>query len=242
VRRREELKAAKEEAEEAARVKSALLTNMNHELRTPLTSIISFGEILASSPELADTFAERIVGGGKRLLRTLNTVMDFAELEAGTLNPAPVSLDVRDVARSVAGDFQSEAGRKDLALEVDTPDAPVRAHLDKHLVERVLAHLVSNAVKFTEEGGAAVTVRQEGGAAEIEVRDTGIGIPPEARPRVFEEFYQASTGNDRTHEGNGLGLTIARRIVERMEGTIELESEQGTGTRVTVRFPRNGSP
>jgi signal transduction histidine kinase len=86
-----------------------------------------------------------------------------------------------------------------------------------------------------------VTVRQEGGAAEIEVRDSGIGIPPEALPRVFEEFYQVSTGNDRTHEGNGLGLTVARRIVERMEGTIELESEQEAGTQVTVRLPRNGS-
>jgi PAS domain S-box-containing protein len=252
VRRREELERAKEEAEEAARVKSALLTNMSHELRTPLTSIISFGELLASSPELADTFAERIVGGGKRLLRTLNTVMDFAELEAGTLTPAPVAVDLRDVVRGVAGDVRDEAARKDLALEVDTPDTPVRARLDKHLVERICVHLVDNAVKFTESGTVTIGVREEDGpdrggddgrlrgrnpAPTLWVEDTGVGIAPDFLPRATEEFTQASTGNDRTHDGNGLGLTIVEGLVHRMGGTLDIESEPGHGTLVTVRLP-----
>ena len=242
VRRRQELERAKEEAEEAARLKSALLTNMNHEIRTPLTSIISFGEILASSPELADTFAERIVGGGKRLLRTLNTVMDFAELEAGNLSLTPVSVDVRDVARSVAGDFRGEADRKGLSLEVDTPDAPVRTRIDKHLVERIYVHLVSNAVKFTDSGSVTVGVRGRGAAEEEEslelwVEDTGMGMEADFLPRATEEFTQASTGNDRTHEGNGLGLAIVKRLADGMGGTLDIESEPGQGTIVTVRLP-----
>jgi signal transduction histidine kinase len=178
--------------------------------------------------------------------------MDFAELEAGTLTPAPVSVDIRDVARSVAGDFRDEAGRKDLALEVDAPDAPVRARLDKHLVERICVHLVDNAVKFTESGTVTIGVRRGAGpdrngddgrprerdpAPTLWVKDTGVGIAPDFLPRATEEFTQASTGNDRTHDGNGLGLTVVERFVHRMGGTLDIESEPGHGTLVTVRLP-----
>ncbi len=237
IRRREELREAKEAAEEADRIKSALLTNMNHEFRTPLTSIISFSRLIAGKPELAENFADKILGGGKRLLRTLNAVMDFAELEGGRAAETPQRVNVGSLAASVVEAFGDQAERKALSLQVDTPDGAVTAFLDRHLIERVLTHLVSNAVKFTEEGGATVHVREAEDEIEIVVDDTGIGIAPEAQPRVFDEFYQASDGNDRTHEGNGIGLTIAKRMVEQMGGTIDLESTPGEGTRATVQLP-----
>jgi signal transduction histidine kinase len=238
IEQRRELRAAKEAAEEADRVKTALLSNMNHEFRTPLTSIISFSKLLSSSPELAEDFAPRILGGGKRLLRTLNAVMDFAELEGGQLSVTAQRVQLGEVAASVVADFRRLAEREEVALTVDAPDEAVVARLDRHLLARTLTHLVSNAVKFTEEGPVTVRLRRREAAVEVAVADSGIGIPPPAQERVFEEFFQVSTGNDRTHDGNGLGLTIARRMVERMGGTLTLESTPGTGTTVTVRLPK----
>jgi PAS domain S-box-containing protein len=237
IEQRRELRTAKEAAEEADRIKTALLANMNHEFRTPLTSIISFSKLLSSSPELAEDFAPRILGGGQRLLRTLNAVMDFAELEGDQLSATAQRVQLGEVVASVVADFRRLAERADVELTVDAPDGGVVARLDRHLLTRTLTHLVSNAVKFTEEGPVTVRLRRRGAAVEVAVADSGIGIPPAAQERVFEEFYQVSTGNDRTHDGNGLGLTIARRMVERMGGTLTLESTPGTGTTVTVRLP-----
>jgi PAS domain S-box-containing protein len=237
IRRREELREAKEAAEEADRVKTALLANMNHEFRTPLTSIISFSELISRTPDLADRFADRILGGGKRLLRTLNAVMDLADLESGngTVTPQPVKLG--DVAATVVDDVRDRAQKDGLSLQVDSPDGPVVVQADRYFVKRTLTHVVDNAVKFTDEGSVTVTVRARGDGGEIRVSDTGIGMTYAEQARAFDEFYQASTGTDRNHEGNGIGLTVAKRMVDRMGGTIEIESTLGEGTDVTVRLP-----
>ena len=239
VRRVEALEQAKAEAEEAACLKSALLSNMNHEFRTPLTSIISFSQLLEQSPELAETFAGRIHSGGRRLLRTLNTVMDFAELEGGGVTPTPQAFDARTVIQKVAGSFRRDAERTGLTLTTETPDAPVTVVLDQYLVERIGTHLVSNGIKFTEEGAVTLGVRSTGEGVELWAEDTGIGMTPAVQARADEEFFQASTGNDRTHEGNGLGLTIARRFAERLGGTVAIESTPGTGTVVTAHLPHS---
>ena len=134
--------------------------------------------------------------------------------------------------------FEEQARRKNLTMDVEGPGNAVPVYLDSHFVERVLTHLVSNAVKFTEEGGEVrVVARPDDDAAEIRVIDTGIGIPLKMQPKVFEEFYQVSKGDDRTHEGNGIGLAIVKRMVDRMEGAVHLESRPGEGTEVTVRLP-----
>jgi PAS domain S-box-containing protein len=237
VRRREQLEAAKEAAEEADRIKTALLSNMNHELRTPLTSIISFSELISDNPAIAERFVSRILGGAHRLLYTLNTVMDFAELEGETGSITPHAFQLREVIRSVANDFRKKARRKGLALSVDVPDGLGSVRLDEHRIERILTHLVHNAVKFTDAGSVTIAARVDGDTLELEVSDTGKGIDPEFLPQVFDEFAQASSGYDRTHEGNGLGLTVARRFVEQMNGTIDVESEPGKGTCVTVSLP-----
>ncbi len=239
VRRRDELKEAKEAAEEANRIKTALLRNMNHEFRTPLTSILSFSKLLESSPDLAEDFAPRILGGGRRLLRTLNTVMDFAQLEGDQVGATPKRVQLGEVAASVVADFQDLGEREGIDLVIENPDAPIHGVADHHFLERALTHLVDNAVKFTEEGTVTVTLRMRADAAELRVSDPGIGIPADKQERVFDQFYQVSTGNDRTHEGNGLGLTIAARMVERMGGTLNLDSTPGEGTTVAVRVPRD---
>lgn len=236
-RQREELKAAKQEAEEADRIKSALLSNMNHEFRTPLTSIISFSKLIRDTPDLAGDFAERILGGGKRLLRTLNTVMDFAELEGGQLSPTPQVVEVEKVLQSVANNFQTKADRKNLSLRVERAGEPFTVTVDPYYIERICMHLMSNAVKFTDEGSVIASVQEQEERLAVSISDTGIGIPPDFLPHVFDEFAQASSGYDRTHEGNGLGLTIAKRLAERLGGAIQIESEEGEGTRATALLP-----
>jgi signal transduction histidine kinase len=238
VRRREQLQEAKEAAEEADRVKTALLSNMNHELRTPLTSIISFSELISDNPDVAERFVGRIHGGGKRLLYTLNTVMDFAELEGRTGSATSHSFPLRDVIRSVVNDFRKPARRTDVELTVDVEDTLGSVRLDKHRTERILTHLLHNAVKFTNDGTITVSAQTTNSTVELQVADTGKGIDPAVLPKVFDEFMQASSGYDRTHEGNGLGLTVVQRFVEQMEGHVDIESEPGKGTRVSVSVPR----
>ncbi|MFB6249560.1 MAG: ATP-binding protein [Salinibacter sp.] len=271
------LREAKNTAEEAARVKATILSNLNHELRTPLTSIISFSNIIRKKPALAEQFADRILSGGRRLLSTLNTVMDFAETEGQLSNLTPETVDLRVLAQSVVGDMKDEAERKGLSLRTETPGKAARAHLDAHWVERMCVHLLHNAIKFTESGEIVVGVEAgnvggrgdadgrgddlaadgastdhaivdgaSDGASTVEgapegvvlwIEDPGDGIAPEHIPDVFREFYQASSGLDRTHEGNGLGLTVVKRLAERMGGSVRIESEPGSGTRVTVWLP-----
>ena len=239
VQRRQALRQAKEEAEEANRIKSALLSNMNHEFRTPLTSIISFSELIVKSPGLADDFADRILEGGTRLLRTLNTVMDFAQLEGDQIRPTPEVFDVCEVVRTVLSEFRPDAERSGLEVVVDVPDRRVMVVLDRHHVERMCTHLVSNAIKFTEAGTVTVRIRDRENATELVVEDTGIGIDPAFRSDMYDEFAQASSGYDRTYEGNGLGLTIVKRLVEQSNGSIAVESEPGVGTQVTVQLPED---
>jgi PAS domain S-box-containing protein len=237
VRRREEIREAKEKAEEASRIKSALLSNMNHEIRTPLTSIITFAELIQENLDVAGRFVDRILGGGKRLLYTLNTVMEFAELEGEGISVSRSPCQVRDVVQSVTNSFRQKARKNGVNLSTETLNQVGTAQLDEHLLERILTHLLHNAVKFTENGSIEVLVSREEGDVRLRVVDSGIGIEPEVLPTVFDEFTQASSGYDRTHEGNGLGLTVTKRVVEQVGGEISIESEPGEGTRVTVRLP-----
>ncbi len=229
---------AREMAEEMNRLKSSFLANMSHEIRTPLTAIIGFADILAAElPDESREFVHLIRSSGERLMHTLNSVLDLAQLEGRglTLHPEPVN--VAAEVEEVLGLFRQQARQRGLDLHLDAPAEPIWARLDRGALSRVLVNLVSNAVKFTHVGGVTVVVRRLPEALVIEVRDTGIGIDPRFADRIFEEFRQESSGLARGYEGNGLGLTITRRLVELMQGTIELESEKGVGSTFTVRFP-----
>ncbi len=230
---------AKEQAEEMAQMKSAFLANMSHEIRTPLTGILGFADVLAE--EVDDDhreFVQLIERSGKRLLETLNSVLDLARIEAGQME---IDLHVVDV-----GEFVEDAVRllgplaeeKELTLETVVEAEDARVRVDRGGLNRILNNLVGNAIKFTAQGGITVRVTESGEQLAITVEDTGVGIEAAFLPRLFEEFKQESTGIGRSHEGSGLGLTITRRLVEMMHGTISVESEKGAGSTFTITFPR----
>ncbi|MEM8601897.1 MAG: HAMP domain-containing sensor histidine kinase, partial [Bacteroidota bacterium] len=235
---------ARDAAEAASRLKSSLLANMSHELRTPLTAIIGFAEVIAEALEDRGDhefteYTRLISQGGERLLTTLNSVLEFARLEAGRepLQLEPFDLHTR--LDSIVSFFLQQASKKGLALRfVPATEAPCPVVLDPHGLERAVINLVSNAIKFTQRGEVRLGLATEGDRVQITVEDTGIGISPAFMERLFDEFEQESAGISRRHEGSGLGLAITKRLIERMGGTIAVTSTQGVGTWFTIDLPR----
>ncbi|MDT0631478.1 PAS domain-containing sensor histidine kinase [Rubrivirga sp. S365] len=235
---------AREAAEETARVKSAFLANMSHEIRTPLTAVIGFADLLMDEVDRdARGLVEAIETGGRRLLATLNSVLDLARLDAHTEALRPVPLDVVGHVEGSATLLRPAAEARGLRLDVVAPDGPVPATLDAGALDRILTNLVGNAVKFTERGGVTVEVGvcPDDAAVVLRVADTGIGISKDFLPSLFDEFRQQSEGDARSHEGSGLGLAITQRLVDLMGGTIATESAPGVGTTFTVTLPRGAA-
>ena len=244
-----ELVAAKEQAEEMAHLKSVFLANMSHEIRTPLTGILGFASLLAKKvSEAHRPFAEIIESAGRRLLDTLNAVLTLAKLEAGradiNLKPLRVLAEVEAMVKL----FHDTAQSKGLHLDVRcSPEASeVEAPLDSGAFASLLQNLISNAVKFTDDGSITLTVTADpleaGGLGaprrvHIAVEDTGIGVEAAFLPYLFDEFRQESSGVGRSYEGTGLGLALTKRLAELMGGTIAVESRKGEGSRFTLSFP-----
>ena len=232
-----ELRTARDTAQAAVQLKSAFLANMSHEIRTPLTGILGYADLLAEEapPEVAD-LAAVIHRAGHRLLDTLNSVLDLAQLESGTMEVRCVPVDLSALVTQTAELYASRAHASGLDLRLDAQPGVVAAS-DARALGRVLDNVVSNALKFTSEGHVTLSLAAEAGEAVVTVADTGIGMEPAFMARMFEEFQQASTGHGRTHEGNGLGLAIVRRLVDLVGGGLDVESAPGEGTRFALRFP-----
>ena len=238
--RRTELIRAKEEAEEASRLKSALLANMSHEVRTPLTLIIGFAEMLSDSDleGRSRRFVETIYQSSQRLMDTLSAVLNLSRLEAGAATFAPEPLRSSALLRDVATTFAPAAQRADVDLQVEMPSTERAVETDAGALRHILTNLVGNAIKFTDPGGT-VTIQADvdDDALTVAVRDTGIGMDPAFIPTAFRAFQQESTGDDRAYEGSGLGLAIVDRYADLIGAQVRIESEKGTGTTVTVRVP-----
>ncbi|NJL45242.1 MAG: response regulator [Leptolyngbyaceae cyanobacterium SM2_3_12] len=229
---------------EAYRVKSEFLATMSHELRTPLNAIMGFSQILDSqSKGSLNThqveMVKRIFANGTHLLNLVNDILDLSKLEAQRLTLSPQVVDLNRLVMTTLSDLKSLAEGKSLTLEAGVAlEDPIVIN-DEHRLRQVLVNLVSNAIKFTEQGVVRVTVTApRPGWVTLAVADTGIGIAPEQQPHIFEAFRQIDQSIRRRNSGTGLGLAIIHSLVTLMGGTITVESQPGAGTTFEVTLPR----
>lgn len=229
---------AREAAEAASRTKSQFLANMSHEIRTPMNGVMGMTELLLNT-SLTDKqrhFAETVQRSAESLLRIINDILDFSKIEAGKLELEYVEFNLRQLVEETVSLLAERASRKRLEFAYRIHDeVPTALKGDPHRLRQILTNLLGNAFKFTERGEVVISaalVQDEGEAAVIRfaVRDTGIGISPEAQAHIFESFSQADGSTTRRYGGTGLGLTISKQLAEMMGGQMGVHSEMGQGS------------
>jgi signal transduction histidine kinase/CheY-like chemotaxis protein len=235
---------ARDEAVEASNMKSAFLRNVSHEIRTPMNGVMGMTELLLQTPldDEQRTYAEQVEQSGEHMLAIINDILDISQIETGRVELEIADFDLYESVERACVPAALEAQSKGLALEIEFDQrAPRRVRGDDARLRQVLMNLVGNAVKFTAEGSVRVRVsdRREPGVVgvRIDVIDTGIGIDPAALERMFEPFVQADGSTTRKYGGNGLGLSIAKQLVELMGGLIGGESEPERGSVFWVELP-----
>ncbi len=233
-----ELHNALEQARAAEHARASFIARMSHEMRTPLNCIIGFAEAAEEAENLAagQHYSRMILNESGSLLDLINQVLDFSKIEAGKLKPQMELFHLGGLLDSVLQSHRESADRKDLRLYLSlTDNLPAYVSGDALRIRQVLNNLISNALKFTDEGEVCLSAEtlhsdKDGGLIRFLVRDTGIGIPEKLQTRIFDSFFQADTGDNRRYGGTGLGTTIARQLVELMDGSISFESSPGSGT------------
>lgn len=234
-RRRAEALAAIDEA------KTAFFSNVSHEFRTPLTLLLSpLEDILARPDALAPASRAGIEVAHRnalRLLKLVNTLLDFARIEAGRARAAYEPIDLGPFTTELASVFRSAIERARLRLLVDCPSLPAPAFVDREMWEKIVFNLLSNALKFTFEGEIAVTLRHTGALVELAVRDTGTGIPADELPHLFERFHRVQGSRGRTIEGSGIGLALVQELAKLHGGEVRATSVLGQGSTFTVCIP-----
>jgi PAS domain S-box-containing protein len=236
---------AKKEAEEANRAKSEFLANMSHEIRTPLTVTIGALDLLLDfvSDDRQRQLVEMAASSSESLLRLLNDILDFSKIEAGKMDLHLESCSLKDCLEKVLTLFELEARKKGLRLSVDLrPGLPEIIVSDQERLQQVLRNLVSNAVKFTEQGEITMGAEPAEGAVRFFVRDTGIGIPPEKIEQLFRTFSQLDPSRTRKYGGSGLGLAICKALVALMGGKIGVENFPGEGCLFHFTLPLREAP
>jgi signal transduction histidine kinase len=237
-----EIEEKSRELEAASRHKSEFLANMSHELRTPLNAIIGFSEVLAEgmfgdvNGKQAEYLAD-ILESGRHLLSLINDILDLSKIEAGRMELEPSSFHLPTAIDNTLILVRERAQRRDIRLACTVDDHLGTIRADERKVKQVLLNLLSNALKFTPEGGNVdVRARANDGVAELSVADTGVGISPEDQQAVFEEFRQVGAAAKKT-EGTGLGLAISRKLIELHGGRLWVESTLGAGSTFTFTLP-----
>jgi PAS domain S-box-containing protein len=240
-----ELKGARYKAEESAKAKAMFLANMSHEIRTPLNGIVGMAEQLAQSQLDADQryFIDIMRSASSTLLSIINDVLDISKIESGKFSIETIPFNLNETIRRTLSIFGEKAKQTNISLDIELMDDMGIMHLgDPHRLSQVLFNIVGNAIKFTQAGYVRVTSNLSRGENDIcfvsfSIEDTGVGMDMAYLAKVFEAFSQEDASITRKFGGSGLGLSIARSIVQIMGGTIQIESEKGKGTRVNIRIP-----
>jgi PAS domain S-box-containing protein len=228
---------------ELDRAKTAFFSNVSHEFRTPLTLMLGPAEdALADDveplpPRQCDR-VEIVHRNALRLLKLVNTLLDFSRIEAGRVQAVYEPTDLAALTADLASVFRSAVERAGIELVVDCPPLPEPAYVDRDMWEKIVLNLVSNAFKFTLDGRIAVTLRAEGDLIKLRVEDSGTGIPADELPRLFERFHRVEGTRGRTHEGTGIGLALVQELARLHGGRVEVESTFGDGSSFTVTIPR----
>ena len=225
--------------EDLSRLKDNLLATVSHELRTPLNSILGHADALLDEelPSAARRYATTLRGSGETLLGLVNDILDLAKAKSGSMAVDLVAFSVAELVSSVAQPFVVECQRRGLGLTWSVKPSACVLLGDTALLRRVLMNLVSNAVKYTDEGTIRIEARFSGGVLRVTVADTGLGIAPEDQARVFDEFVQVHNKSAARVGGTGLGLSIVRRLTALMGGDVQLDSTPGKGARFTLTLP-----
>ncbi len=239
-----EIRAAQERAESANKAKSRFLANMSHELRTPLNAVIGFTDLMRQRTfgplgnERYEEYATLIYDSGQLLLDLISDMLDMAKIEAGKLELNFERVDVNGTVEDCARMLRDRAENNGLEFTCSLPEEPIFLVADKRAVKQVLLNLLTNAIKFTPAGGhVGVSVRYGDGQTTITVRDTGIGIPSTDLPRLGNPFEQVNCDPMLAKAGSGLGLALVRALMEKHNGSLSIDSEEGVGTTVQVVFP-----
>ena len=227
---------------ELDRAKTAFFSNVSHEFRTPLTLMLGPLEEMIAHPGDADIVGEQAGvahRNGLRLLKLVNTLLDFSRIEAGRTQARFRPTDLGRAVADLASSFRSATERAGLALNIETDGTLEAVYVDHGMLEKIVLNLVSNAFKFTLDGAIAVQVRpgRQPRTAEIVVTDTGVGIPTEEMPRLFERFHRVRGAKGRSFEGSGIGLALVHELVALHGGAIEVESREGEGSAFRVILP-----
>lgn len=231
-----------EELAEIDRSKTAFFSNVSHEFRTPLTLILGpLAEALGDTQQALDPVQRQRIEvthrNSLRLLKLVNSLLDFSRIEAGRVVATYIPADLRLVTLDLASVFESAMAKGGLAYTVDLDDLGESVHIDRDMWEKIVFNLLSNAFKFTLRGEVTVTLRRHEGMARLSVQDTGGGIPAHELPRMFERFHRIEGAPGRTYEGTGIGLALIQELVRLHGGTIAVHSVEGEGTRFDVDMP-----
>jgi len=238
-----ELMLALDKSEESDRLKSSLLSNMNHEFRTPITGILGMSSVLkemTKDPKVLHML-DCIVDSGRRLMRTLNAILEFAQVEANIFSKNFKDINVNRIAESVSLEVLERVTSHGIEFNLQLPDNSLFVYSNEKIISQVMLNLLDNSIKFTDKGIISMRISEEMienvKYAQIIISDTGIGIAPEHIEIIFDEFRQVSEGLSRSYEGVGLGLTLVKKLVDLMNGNIRVESELGKGSSFIISIP-----